>query len=121
MTALRFLAAGVAFILGSWLVFDGTRAFVKGDYVTPSSGPYAGKLGPWSRVVSAVGLEPRSSLVKGLHVFLGVCWLAALGIFLWRPAAGWRALLGMSVASTWYLPVGTVLSVLEIIILLSLR
>lgn len=32
-------------ILGSWLLFDGTRALVVGDYVTPRSGKYAGQLG----------------------------------------------------------------------------
>ena len=34
-------------------------ALVKGDYVTPKSGPYAGQLGPWSNVVSAS--NPRAT------------------------------------------------------------
>ena len=40
-------------------------ALIAGDYVTPSKGQYAGQLGPWARLVSAVGLEPRRLSVDG--------------------------------------------------------
>jgi hypothetical protein len=35
----------VAFTAG-WMLFDGTRALIVGDYVTPKTGKYAGRLGP---------------------------------------------------------------------------
>jgi hypothetical protein len=43
----------------AWMLFDGTRALILGDYVTPKSGEYAGRLGPWSILVKAIGIEPR--------------------------------------------------------------
>ncbi|MBI5840539.1 MAG: hypothetical protein HZB19_10590 [Chloroflexi bacterium] len=47
-----------------WMLFDGTRALVVGDYITPVAGEYAGRLGPWSNLVKAAGIEPRSTLMK---------------------------------------------------------
>ena len=58
----------VAFTAG-WMLFDGTRALIVGDYVTPASGEYAGQLGPWSNLVKADGIEPLSTLMKL------ICWL----------------------------------------------
>ena len=119
MQTLKWIVLTVAFIEGSWLTFDGTRALTVGDYLTARSGPRAGQLGPWSRVVSALGFEPRSTLIKCVHLVLGIAWLMALMIFAVRPASGWWAILGCSIASLWYLPMGTVLSVLIIVLLLT--
>ena len=63
---LKWILLALALLQGGWLVFDGTRALVVGDYVTPRSGVWAGQLGPWSRVLFAVGLEPRGRVVKCL-------------------------------------------------------
>jgi hypothetical protein len=65
----------VAFTAG-WMVFDGTRALIVGDYVTPESGEYAGQLGTWSNVVKAIGIEPRSTLMKSIFVAYGLITLA---------------------------------------------
>lgn len=114
---LRLPVLAVALLLGGWLAFDGSRALTAGDYVTPRSGPSAGQLGPWSQIVSALGLDPRGTAVKCLHVVLGVLWLGAAVCFYFRPAFGWTALLITSVGTLWYLPLGTVLSLAEIILL----
>lgn len=117
----RWIAAVLAVVLGGWLVFDGTRALVIGDYLTPSTGPHAGELGPWAKLVAAVGIEPRSTMVKALHVGLGLAWLVtAICLMARRPQAS-RALLGCALASLWYLPFGTLISVIEISLLLKVR
>src|SRR5262245_12635493 len=97
MNTLRWVVLLLALIQAGWLMFDGTRALIAGDFVTPSSGPHAGQLGPWSRLVSAVGLEPRSTLIKVLHLLLGVAWLAAAILFVMRPPAGWWMLFACGV------------------------
>ncbi len=53
----------LAALEAGWMMFDGMRALIVGDYVTPKKGPYAGQLGPWSKLVSAIGLAPRSTLI----------------------------------------------------------
>ncbi len=108
----------LAFIEGSWLAFDGGRALVVGDYVTPKSGKYAGQLGPWARVVSAVGIEPRSTLMKSIHLALGSAWLIVMVCFALRLPWAWWGMLVCAVLGLWYLPFGTILSVLQIALLL---
>lgn len=117
MHALKWLVIAIALFQGGWLVFDGTRALRVGDYVTPASGPHAGQLGPWSRVVSALGFNPRSAFIKWLHVALGLAWLLATVLFVLRLSAGWWMLLGVGIASLWYLPLGTVLSAIVLALL----
>lgn len=104
----------VPMILGGWLIFDGMRAFVLGDYTTPRDGAYAGQLGPWASVVSAMGIEPRGSFMKAVHVGLGAVWIAAACWAAVQPINGQRALFAAANCSLWYLPVGTVLSLLEL-------
>ncbi len=119
MSISRLSILGVALLIGGWLAFDGSRAFIVGDYLTARNGPRAGQLGPWSHVVSALGLQPRSPVVKCLHVCLGLLWLLGLVCFILRPGLGWWMLLISSVGTLWYLPIGTVLSLIELALLFS--
>jgi len=115
---LGWVVVTLAFIEGGWLAFDGGRALVVGDYVTPSSGEYAGRLGPWAKVVSAVGIEPRSTAMKSIHVVLGVVWLAVMVCFALGLEWAWSGMLVCAVLSLWYLPFGTLLSIVQIVLLL---
>ena len=116
---MKWIVLALALFQGGWLTFDGGRALIIGDYVTPTSGPRAGHFGPWSRIVSAVGFEPRSTVIKCLHLFLGIAWLIGLGAFIVRPTSGWWVLLCCGVATLWYLPIGTSLSIIVVVLLLT--
>ena len=104
-----------------WMVFDGNRALYTGDYVTPASGPHARQLGPWSKVVRAAGIEPRSILMKGIFVGYGTVWLFIIALFALKKSLTWDLMLLAAIASLWYLPVGTFCSVLQILVLCVLR
>lgn len=122
MHGLRGVVVILGGLLGCWLLFDGVRALAVGDYVTPRSGAYAGRLGPWSQVVAAVGLEPRSALVKWVHVVLGVLWLASSAGFAVRTPVWARwGVLACSVGSLWYLPFGTLVGLVELVLLVLMR
>ena len=117
MNATGLIKLGIALLVGTWMTFDGSRAIISGDYITPKSGPSAGQLGPWATVLRSIGVEPRSTAVKVLHILLGLLWLAA-GLCQFRNPALGRTLLFVSAsASLWYLPVGTALSLIELILL----
>jgi hypothetical protein len=115
---LAWLVVALAVLQGGWLAFDGARALLVGDYVTPRSGPYAGQLGPWSKLVATVGLEPRSTVVKSVHVGLGLAWLALAAAFAGGLPGARAGLIACAVLTLWYLPFGTILSVIEIALLL---
>jgi hypothetical protein len=106
-----------AIAVGGWMLFDGMRALLVGDFVTPKQGDYAGRLGPWANLVSAVGLQPRSTVVKLIFVGYGLCYLAALAAYLLDVPGSWWALLLTALAGLWYLPVGTVANLVVVALL----
>jgi len=114
MTWVRIALVVLGLVEGAWMTFDGTRALTVGDYVTRSSGPRAGELGPWNVVVRAVGIPPRSTAMKLIFVAYGVAWLVIAVGLAFRFAWAWRAMFIAAIASLWYLPVGTIFGVLQI-------
>jgi hypothetical protein len=40
------------------------RKLVTGSYTVPAIGAHAGQLGPWAKLVSAIGIEPQSNEMK---------------------------------------------------------
>jgi len=118
MRWLRWIVIALALMEAGWMTFDGARALIIGDYVTPKSGEYAGQLGPWTKVVSAVGIAPRSTLMKWTFVIYGMTWLIIIGCFaLESPWARWAMLIAAA-GSLWYLWVGTISSLILITLLL---
>lgn len=110
----RWTVVTLASVQAGWMVFGGTRALVVGDYVTPSSGEHAGELGPWTGVVEAVGIEPRSPTLKLIFVGYGSGWLAVVSAYIsnrrWAP----RGMVAAAAGSLWYLWVGSVSGTLQL-------
>jgi hypothetical protein len=121
MTWIRVLVLILGVVEGSWMTFDGSRALIVGDYVTPSSGARAGELGPWNRVVQAVGIPPRSTAMKLIFVAYGLAWLLVTLAFAFRAPWAWRAMLIAAVATLWYLPVGTAFAIIQLVSLTWMR
>lgn len=114
MRTARFIEAVIVFVAlapGTFMTFDGSRALVAGDYLTPRTGRFAGQLGPWSHLVSAVGIPPRSTAMKIVFVAYGLAWLAATAAFVRRAPRSEASLAALAVATLWYLPVGTLAAV----------
>lgn len=103
------LPAVVGAVLGGWFLFDGTNVLRRGRYFGPEDP------GPWARVVSAVGVDPFRMGVP--FVLLGLFWLAVAAGVLAR--ARWAVPAGVvaALATVWYLPLGTVLSLLFVVLL----
>jgi hypothetical protein len=118
VTWLPWLIVGLAAFEAGYMLFDGVRALVVGDYITPKSGAYAGRLGPWANLVKAVGIEPRSRLMKWIFVTYGAAWLAIAVAFVLGLPWAWVAMLIAAIGSLWYLVVGTVTSVVIITLLM---
>ena len=116
---LRWIVVALGVAQGGYMALDGVRALVVGSYITPGRGTHAGQLGPWARVVDAVGVRPESTGMKAAFVVLGAAWLAvAVGV---AVGADWAWLAGvvLAVGTLWYLVPGTLISVLVLLLLFS--
>jgi hypothetical protein len=115
---LGWLVVVLALIEGGWLAFDGGHALITGDYVTPQSADRRGQLGPWAKVVAAVGIDPRSTLMKGIQLGLGIGFLAMTACFALGVPSARTGMILCAVLTLWYLPMGTLLSLIQIVVLL---
>lgn len=116
----HWLVVVLAVIGAGFMTFDGTRALIVGDYITPQSGEFAGQLGPWAQVVSAVGIDPRSVLMKLIFIVYGVARLIITGAYVRRVSWSWAAILVTAILGLWYLPFGTISAIIQIALLLTL-
>lgn len=114
----KWIVLVVLVLSPGWMVLDGGRALIVGNYVTPRHGPHAGQLGPWSKLVSAVGIEPRSSTMKWIFVIYGLTTITIGISFLLGKAWAWMGLLIMAALGLWYIPFGALLHIFMIVVLL---
>ena len=108
----------LAALEAGWMLYDGTRALITGHFAVQRSGPYTGRLGPWARFVAFVGINPRGDNMKWFFVLYGAIWLMvalawAVGVDGLRPA-----MIVLAVGALWFAPIGTLFSVLQLILLL---
>lgn len=115
---MRWLVVFLVAISAAYMVFDGVRALVVGDYLTPSSGEHTGQLGPWAILVERVGIAPRSNAMKWTFVAYGTAWLVADLAFAAGQRWAWWAVGALALGSLWYLVPGTVISMVVIGLLL---
>ena len=105
-------------ITAGWMTFDGSRALLVGDYVTPMTGEFAGQLGPWSNLVKTIGIEPRSTGMKLVFVTQGVVTLIVIAYYLLGKRWAHTGLLIAMLFGLWYLPIGTLTNLVSLILLL---
>lgn len=103
------------------MTIDGSRALLAGDYFRPETGEYAGQLGPWAAIVSAIGINPESTFMKSVFIAWGALGLIFTVSFAMRVSRADKVLLFFNLASIWYLVAGTLSSVIQVIFLLILR
>jgi hypothetical protein len=118
---LRWIVIIFVLFEGVWMLCDGSRALVVGDYVTPSSGQYAGQLGPWSKLLQAAGIEPRSTAMKSIYAGYGFIALVTALCFAFSLRWTQWGMPLVAILGLWYLPWGTVINSLVLIVLFVFR
>src|SRR4029077_4717452 len=103
----------LSFILGAWLIFDGTRKLVTGYY----TGEQTIGLGPWATLVSAIGIRPSDLALPFL--FLGVLWIVNGVIVLFGSSVRYERAIAISIVTLFYALPGTLVGLVTIF--LSLR
>lgn len=110
---MKILVTILAFIMGGYMLLDGIFVILKGKYIGPE------KPGPWANLFNAVNINPMK--LGPLFIIYGLLWLCWIGLLWMHHPAVYIAGLVISVLSLWYLPIGTLLSVILLIILLTSR
>ena len=118
---LKIIIILVSLLNAGFMAFDGARALITGDYIRPKDGAYAGQLGPWTKIMTGIGIDPMSTLMKSIFLVVGIYGIIAALSFAFNMRSGWKLLLVFAVLSLWNLMFGTMSSVLIIILLLVWR
>ncbi len=121
ITILKWIIILSATINFGFMTFDGARGLIVGDYIRPKTGEYAGQLGPWSKLVKFVGIDPESTLMNLIFVCLGITGLLTTICFSIGYGMSWKAMFIISICSVWYLVPGTMLSILQIVLLIIIH
>jgi hypothetical protein len=117
----RILILLCIFIEAGWMAFDGSQALVTGALITPKSGPRAGQLGPWHHLVERVGVNPQGTAMKLVFAIYGWIWLAIGLAFAMGKSWCWPAMIVAAACTLWFFPLGTLLSVIQLVLLGALR
>jgi hypothetical protein len=104
----RSLAVIIAVLAGGWMIFDGMHVLLRGKYFGPE------KPGPWSGPFVRLGVDPFA--LGPLFIVLGVGWLVCLVAMLAGQTWGWYGGAIVAIATLWYAPPGTVLSLAYLIV-----
>ena len=99
----------MAFLNGAFMLIDGIYVMVRGKYIGPE------KPGPWAALFEKFRIDVFK--LGPLFIVFSLLWLGWL--LSWWTRQDWTYIFGMvlSVLTLWYLPVGTLFS---IVILFSL-
>ena len=103
----------LSLILGSWLIFDGTRKLLTGYY----TGEQTIGLGPWAPLVSLLGVRPADLAFPFL--FLGIIWILNSVIVLLGANTRYEPAIAISLVTLFYALPGTIVGIVTIV--LSLR
>lgn len=117
----KLLITSLVLLTAGWMLFDGSRALIAGDYVTEPAGEYAGQLGPWANLMKGFGIEPRSTLMKSVFVLYGLAALATLWCYWAGYSWSGSALMIVCFLGLWYLPFGTIANLVVLFLMMMRR
>ncbi|HMK05789.1 MAG TPA: hypothetical protein VK489_16425 [Ferruginibacter sp.] len=100
-------------INGCYMLIDGIYVILKGKYIGPE------KPGPWANLFYKLDIDVFK--LGPLFIIFGLGWLAFI-LSAWTNQS-WAWMLGLiiSLLTVWYLPVGTLLSLIVFVVLLFYR
>ena len=103
---MRYLLLVLSLINGIWMLVDGAYAILNGKYIGPE------KPGPWASLVSLSGVDVFK--LGPLFVAYGLAWIG-FAVALWLDRS-WAKTFGIILAALtlWYLPFGTLISIIVI-------
>jgi hypothetical protein len=110
---MKILITILGFLNGGYMLLDGIFVLLKGKYIGPE------KPGPWTSLFYKLNIDVFK--LGPLFIIWGVLWLTWL-YALWTHQQ-WAYLFGLiiSIMTLWYLPVGTIFSLIIFIVHVTAR
>lgn len=110
---LKILITTFGLINGGFMLLDGIYVMIKGKYIGPA------KPGPWASLFSMLNIDVFK--LGPLFVLFGICWIGWI-LSLWTNQS-WAYAFGLilGIFTLWYLPIGTLLSAIILLLLLFAR
>lgn len=107
---MKYILVAISLLNGVWMALDGVYVILNGKYIGPD------KPGPWASLVGLTGVDVFK--LGPMFVLYGLAWIffawfAGMGIGAWRVFG-----FVLSILTLWYLPFGTVISIVVIAALL---
>ena len=106
---IKLTATLIALLAGGWMLADGIHVLLKGKYIGPD------KPGPWSIPFARLGIDPFK--LGPVFILFGILWLAGIALLFTDKPWALYAAGAVAIASLWYLPLGTVLSLIYLVLL----
>lgn len=110
---MKILLIIIAFIAGGFMLLDGIYVMLNGKYIGPD------KPGPWANLFYKLNVNVFK--LGPLFVTYGLVWLIFLYGVITSQAWAYKLGLIISLLTLWYLPVGTLLSLIVLAVLLLAR
>jgi len=106
---MKILISILGFLNGAYMLLDGIYVMLKGKYIGPE------KPGPWAQLFYKFDIDVFK--LGRLFILFGLLWLTWL-YGLWTNQS-WAYIFGIvtSILALWYLPVGTIFSIIILLIL----
>lgn len=110
---MRYIIIILSIVNGGFMLIDGIHVMLKGKYIGPP------EPGPWANLFYKLKVDVFK--LGPLFIAFGLVWLVFVS-GLWMQKS-WSYPLGIAVSifTLWYLPVGTLLSVIVLIMLFAAR
>jgi hypothetical protein len=107
---MKILITILGFLNGGYMLLDGIYVMIKGKYIGPE------KPGPWSNIFSSLDIDVFK--LGPLFIVFGLLWLIWLYRLWSNPGRARNLGIIVCILTLWYLPVGTLLSLIILGILL---
>lgn len=110
---MKLLLSLLGLLNGGYMLADGLHVLLRGKYIGPE------KPGPWSLLFEKSGVDVFR--LGPLFILYGGIWLSWIYVLWFRPSWAFAWGMAVAVATLWYMPAGTLVSVVVIGILLLHR
>ncbi|MBN9298861.1 MAG: hypothetical protein J0I41_17815 [Filimonas sp.] len=107
---MKWIIIALSFLNGGYMLADGLVVLTKGKFIGPE------KPGPWAAIFNRFGVNVFA--LGPLFIIYGILWLGLSYLFLSGQPLAYSLGLFLSFFTLWYLPVGTLFSLIIILLLL---